>query len=157
MAYLDVISLETAKNWLKIEDTETTDNLLITMLIESCLEFIEQETNILVYSRSKEYLFLDGCVRVYDYPINTLTSPSDAVRHEKTLYSNYTASVEDSTKLVLNVGYVNANDVESRIKTIALYIIDWLYYSKDEKKMLSTELLPAPIKVMLFQLKRFII
>lgn len=156
MSYLDVISLADAKNYLRVDDTLTEDDARITSMIKASLRMIEQATNILVYARSKEYYFEDYCVYVYDYPINALITPSDADVTEKKLYSIYSTNDSDVTKLTLNVGYADANDVPADIVETALYMLKYMYYEAETDKV-SVSNFPQWIQIMISQNKRFII
>lgn len=155
MAYLDVISLADAKSYLRIDDTLTDDDAQITRMIKSALSTIEKKTNILVYARSKSYLFQDYCVKVYDYPINSLTSPTDAEVVEKTLYTNYTTNNSTDKQLVLNVGYTDPLDVPQELIDCALQYVKYLYYEAETDKS-NKGMLPYWLQDMINQNKRFI-
>jgi hypothetical protein len=156
MSYLNVITLEAAKNYLRVDDTLTEDDARITSMIKASLSMLEKSTNILVYARSKEYFFEDYCVYVYDYPINTLISPTDADVIEKQSYSIYSTTSSDDKKLTLNVGYTDANDVNPELIEVALYMLKYMYYEAETDKV-SVSNFPQWIQVMISQLKRFII
>jgi len=141
MAYLDVISLETAKNYLGIDDTLTEDDNDITRMIKGALMRVEKSTNILVYARDKNYLLQDCECRVYDYPINTLNTPIDAEAELKPLYSNYSVSDSDVDYLSLNVGYTDTtSDDLSDLIDVALEIVEINYYGEKERGASKKEL-----------------
>ena len=150
MAYLDIITLASAKNYLKIDDTLTEDDSNITRMIKASLIEIERMTNIHLIAKSKDYFFSNFCAVVYDFPINTLTSPTTAVREEKTQYSIYVAQALTDLKLVLNIGYVSVDDVPQDLIEVAYEMIDIMYYNKDSK-------LSVIAKLTLDGYKRFII
>ena len=156
MAYLDVISLADAKNYLRVDDDLTDDDVRISSMIKTALHTIEWRTNVLLYSRDKEYLVQDYCVSVYDYPINSLVTPTTAVAEEKTLYTNYTVSSSSDTKLTLNVGYDLPVDVPSVFIECALEYIKYLYYDSENNNGKSNEI-PYYIQDMINQQKRFIL
>jgi len=156
MAYIDVLTLAQTKTFLRIDDTLSDDDAQITQMIKSALSTIERRTNVLVYARSKSYLFQDYEVRVYDFPINSLTSPSDAVLVEKELHSNYSTNNTANLKLVLNVGYVNPLDVPSELIDAALQLVKYMYYEA-ETNTASKGNFPYWIQEMINQHKRFII
>ena len=156
MAYLDVISLADAKNYLRVDDDLTDDDVRISSMIKTALHTIEWRTNVLLYSRDKEYLVQDYCVSVYDYPINSLVTPTTAVAEEKTLYTNYTVSSSSDTKLTLNVGYDLPADVPSVFIECALEYIKYLYYDSENNNGKSNEI-PYYIQDMINQQKRFIL
>ena len=156
MAYLDVISLAEAKKYLRVDDTLTDDDAQISRMIKSALSTIEKRTNVLVYARSKNYLFQDYCVRVYDFPINSLTSPTDAEVENKALHTNYEASKTTDVTLVLNVGYVDPLDVPYELIDCALQYVKYLYYEAETDKA-NKGMLPLWLQDMINQNKRFII
>ena len=156
MAYIDVLTLAQTKTFLRIDDTLSDDDAQITQMIKSALSTIERRTNVLVYARSKSYLFQDYEVRVYDFPINSLTSPSDAVLVEKELHSIYSTNNTANLKLVLNVGYTDPLDVPSELIDAALQLVKYMYYEA-ETNTASKGNIPYWIQEMINQHKRFII
>ena len=85
MSYLTVTTLTEAKNYLRIDDSLTEDDSLITTMINAAWQYIETYTNVLVYARDKKYKLIDGCERIYDYPINSIVETVET--EEKHLYS----------------------------------------------------------------------
>ena len=75
MSYLTIITLADAKTYLRIDDTLTEDDANITRMINASLSQIEVLTNHILYVREKDYLFVECKVSVYDYTINSVTSP----------------------------------------------------------------------------------
>jgi hypothetical protein len=133
MSYINIIGLQDAKNYLRIDDTLTQDNGTVVRMINASLAKIEQLTNVHLIAKSKEYVFDDLKVTVYDYPINSLTSPTTATVVKKTQYSIYTAALKTDLKLVLNVGYAVVSDVPQDLIEVAYEMIDIMYYNKENK------------------------
>jgi len=156
MSYISVLSLETAKNYLRIDDTLTTDDADITRMINSALSFIEDYTNVIVYARSKEYLFQNSEVRVYDHPINSLTTPTDAVKERKSLYSNYKATSSTDEVLTLNVGHALPADVPSGLIDVALEMVDISYYGQKEDGANNSRVLSEQSNDILEKSKRYL-
>jgi hypothetical protein len=156
MAFLDVITLAEAKNYLRIDEDLTDDDVRLSSMIKTALHTIEWRTNVLLYSRDKEYLVQDYCVSVYDYPINSLVSPTDADAEEKTLYTNYYVGSASDKKVTLNVGYDLPEDVPSVFVECALEYIKYLYYDSENNNGKSNEI-PLYIENMINQEKRFIL
>lgn len=157
MSYINVITLATAKNYLRVDDTLTTDDADITRMINSSLSFIEDYTNVIVYARSKEYLFQNCETRVYDYPINSLTTPNDAVKVRKSLYSIYTATASTDEILTLNVGHTLPADVPSGIVDVALEMIDIAYYGQKEDGANNKRILSQQSMDILNKYKRYLL
>jgi hypothetical protein len=100
---LDIIPLADAKTYLGVDDTSRDAE--ITQMIKAALSFIERNTNYIMEAVDKTYLLRDGCVRVYDYPINTADVDLDetVTRTNKATYSIYEDSSTAKT-ITLNVG-----------------------------------------------------
>ncbi len=133
MSYINIIPLQDARVYLRIDDTLTQDNEAITRMINASLAKIEQITNVHLIAKSKEYVFDDLKVTVYDFPINSVTSPTTATVVEKTQYSIYTAAAKTDLKLVLNVGYTVVSNVPKDLIEVAYEMIDIMYYNKENK------------------------
>lgn len=153
MSYIDVISLETAKNWLRVDDDLTEDDASITAMINASLRYIENYTNIFVYARDKDYDVDNGVIRVYDYPINTVIT-EDVASEKRSLYTNFCTSF-DVDSIQLNVGYVDPLEVPDDIIQVALEMIDIYYYM--QKGGDSKEAVSPLNKLVLDSNKRFII
>lgn len=136
MSYLTIISLPEAKNYLRVDDDLTEDDARITSMIKSAFSYLERITNVIVYQRDKTYLAVDGCVHVYDYPINGVTTPTDydsenTVR--KNGYSIYNYGSE-TTDITLSVGYADATNYPTELREVAFEIIDLMYYEHETGK-----------------------
>ncbi|MCB0448415.1 MAG: head-tail connector protein [Gelidibacter sp.] len=170
MAYLDLLPLATMKTYLKIDDTLTETDAEITSMIKSAFSYIERRTNnILVQQATKEYLIKDRCVRVYDYPINsvvkgidddgddvTLTYKTNYSIIEKPLYTIYNNIDGEAIKLVLNVGYADASDVPTEFIDLAKVIVKVMFYEQETQQSFK-EMLPGWAVEILNTNKRFLI
>ena len=151
MAYIDLITLAEAKNFLRIDDTLTEDDNYITRLISSAFSWIEKRTNVMVYARDKNFDVTDGEARIYDYPINTdLSTVAGYTFHKKGLYYLVCADDTETTEITLNVGEVYPTKVSQELIEVAYEIIDFYYYkAKDEKnkgKTLEESLSPMSME-----------
>ena len=157
MAYLDVISLAEAKNYLRIDDTLTDDDTQITRMINASLAYVEDWTRIYLFARDKTYKMIDGFVRVYDYPVNSIKSPAedDMDIEVKTSYVNYSYGLE-TTDLVLNVGFEDTADIPTQLIEVAFEILDLMYYEHETGKKYTKDLSTLST-VILNSYKRFII
>ena len=145
MAYTDVITLEDAKTYLGVDDTSRDAE--IVRMIKASLSYLEKRTNIIMYARDKEYVYHNGCVKVYDAPINT--SDVDAPRANKGLYSIFTQDNEDV--LTLNVG--DNSSVPSEVLEAAFMLIE--YYFNDKEG--SATRIPEQVEMIIQTNKRFVI
>jgi hypothetical protein len=149
MTYLDVITLERAKNYLRIDLDLTEDDSEITSMINAALRFVEKRTNHLMYAREQTYT--GNCqVKVWDYPINSVVAPVDAfVCHFATF------DVWPCEKSVtLNVGYATPDLAPDDLIQAALQMIKVWYY--ESEKQINTTLIPESVKEILYLNARFI-
>ena len=154
MAYLDVITLADAKVYLRIDDDLTEDDNQITRMIRASLSYIENYTNYILFARDKEYRLIDGCVRVYDFPINSEVT-LELETENKTLYTNYSLGYTNDL-ITLNVGYVDPAEIPQDLIEVAYEIIELMYYEKETNKS-HLNSLSSLSHVTLNQYKRFII
>lgn len=150
MAYIDVVSLAEAKQFLRVDDSFTADDTLITMLIDVSGEYIERHTNQMLYSRDKTYVVVDGEKRVFDHPITAVVDPASSSDYEVTDYETYKLYELSADSLTLTVGYEVAN-VPAGLKLEMLNIIDNLYHGNDDEDK------AMEIDTRLSKYKRFII
>lgn len=141
MAYIDVISLAEAKNYLRIDDIGTEDDAAITRMINSSLRYVETYTNVLVYARDVDVFVLNGLKRLYDYPINTdLSTLTDYDIHKKGLYINICDSSGKDSNVTINMGYINPVDVPQELLEVAYEMIDLYYYGEKDGKPVAKKL-----------------
>lgn len=132
MAYTNIISLAEAKNYLRIDEGFTADDNQIMGMINASLRYVEKFTNHILFQRSKDYLLINGCAKVYDFPINSITTPTDAEQTESYTYSNFKASASEET-LTLDVGYATASDVPDELVQYAYFKLKFYYFeAKDD-------------------------
>lgn len=134
MAYTDIISLANAKTFLGVDDTSRDTE--ITQMIKAALSLIEKRTNYIMDAVDKEYLLRDGCVRIYDYPINTDDGDLDetVTRTNKALYSIYSDS-STATTITLNVG---GTDIPDDLVEAGYMLIDHFFKEKETGNRLYT-------------------
>ena len=149
MAYIDVISLERAKNYLRIDTTLTDDDAEITAMINSACSYIEKRTNLIFYPRNKTYK--GACqVKVYDYPINSIVTDPSPFAYEQPMYTIY----PDVKKVELNVGFVDPNDIPDELIQACLQMIKVWYF--ESEKQVNTTLIPESVKEAIDLNRRFI-
>ncbi len=151
MAFIDIIPLADAKLYLRVDDTLTEDDTQITRMINASLSYVEKYTNHVLFAQDKEYRLINGCVRVYDHPINSEVT-ADLIVENKTLHTNYELGTTNDL-IELNVGYVLVADIPQELIEVAYEIIDIYYYGKESGKTMANI---SPLSVdMLNQYKRF--
>lgn len=149
MAYIDVISLDRAKVYLRLDECFNEDDNEIISMINAACRYIEKRTNHLLYSR--EVTYNGSCqVKVYDYPINSIiTDPAPFVCHFSTF------SIFPDVKTVdLNVGYDLPNLVPDDLIQSALQMIKVWYY--ESEKQTNSTLIPESIKQSVDVYRRFL-
>lgn len=154
MSYLNVLPLATMRDYLGIDDTQNETDAEIISMIRSSMSYIERHTNIMLYARDKEYLVEDGCVKVYDHPINSLVDPDKATSVKRSLYTNYFVdAIYDS--ITLNVGFEQPTDVPTELIDLAKVIVKVMYFEQESNQSFK-EMLPGWVNDILNSNKRFV-
>ena len=149
MSYLSVISLERAKNYLRIDTTLTDDDAEITAMINSACSYIEKRTNLIFYPRNKTYK--GACqVKVYDYPINYIVTDPAPFAYEQLMFTIY----PDVKTVELNVGFADPNDIPDELIQACLQMIKVWYY--ESEKQINTTLIPESVKEAIALNQRFV-
>ena len=144
--YTDVISLDQAKLYLKVDAGQTETDAEITQMINSSLAIIEKRTNHIFKTRDKEY-FGANTVDIYDFPIN------DAP--DETILKTNKATVPTVNGLVtLNIGYANVADIPTELIDCALSIINFWFYNSETKG--ADNSIPKFVEMTIDQNRRFI-
>ncbi len=152
MSYLSIISLPEAKTHLRVDGTASDAE--ITRMISSALSYLDKATNHIAFARNQDYFFTDGCVNVYDGPINTDFTPLDATIKKRALYSIITANNADES-INLNVGYTDPNNYPSELREVALEMIDYWFYKNDGRA--NIELLPPSVMAVINRNARYVL
>lgn len=134
--YINVITLEQAKLYLKVDNGQTITDVEITGMISSALSFIEKRTNHIFKTREK--LYYKDCdlvqqVKVYDYPIIELDPSIDIVY--RPLYA-IVPTVENV--VTLTTGYTNVDDIPAELIDSALQLINFWFYNSETKNAMNT-------------------
>ena len=149
MAYIDVISLDRAKNYLRIDTTLTDDDAEITAMINGACSYIEKRTNLIFYPRNKVYK--GACqVKVYDYPINSIVTTPTPFAYEQPMFTVY----PDVKTVELNVGFVDPNDIPDELIQACLQMIKVWYF--ESEKQVNTTLIPESVKEAIDLNRRFV-
>lgn len=146
-SYTDVISLDQAKLYLKVDAGQTETDAEITQMINSSLSIIERRTNHIFKTRNKEY-FGALSVDVYDYPINTEGAQLNKCSPNKARFPTVNGSV------ILNIGYTNIEDIPTELIDCALSLINFWFYNSETKG--ADNSIPNFVKMAIDQNRRFI-
>ena len=129
--YLDVISLDQAKLYLKVDEGQTETDAEITQMIGSALAYIEKKTNHIFKTRDKIYYRDCALVEqttVYDYPIdNSVTDLEIEYKVNKAIVPTVGGYV------TLTIGYDNLEDIPTELIDCALGIINFWFYNSETK------------------------
>jgi hypothetical protein len=153
--YTDVISLEQAKLYLRIDEDQTVTDDEITQMINSSLSFIEKRTQHIFKTRNKVYYKDCALVQkatVYDYPIN---NPEGEGFIDGIVYKTNKAIVPTVNDMVtLNIGYEEVDDIPSELIDAALQVIKVWFY--EGEKQANTTLIPLSVMQSIDVNRRFI-
>lgn len=134
--YTDVISLETAKLYLKIDSGQTETDDEITAMINSALSYIEKRTNHIFKTRDKVYYkdcALVQQVKVYDYPIDNSVTELDIVYR-----TNYAIVPTVNDMVTLTIGYSDVEDIPAELIDCGLQIINFWFYNSETKNSVNS-------------------
>jgi hypothetical protein len=152
MIYLEIITLETAKSYLKIDEGQTETDAEITAMIKSALSYVEKRTNHILQAKTKVYYkdcALVQQVKVFDYPI----IPSDPPLEIE--YRNSYAIVPTVDNYVsLDLGYETIEDVPQDLIDCALNIVNFWFYNSETKNAENS--IPDFVNMVLDVNKRFV-
>lgn len=154
-AYTEVISLDQAKNYLRIDSGMNEDDAFITQCINAAFAWIEKHTNHIIKGGVKTYYKdnANGCnvFTIYDYPIESIenTTYSASIRQLRTV-----VSTQDET-VTATMGYNDPSEVPAPIIQAAYEIIQSWYYNSD--KPMQTTLVPESVKFALMPYRRFLV
>jgi hypothetical protein len=150
--YIDVISLERAKLYLKVDASQTETDEEITSMINSSLSFIEKRTNHIFKTRDKVYYkdcALVNQVKVYDYPIDNSVTDYDITY--RPLYA-FVPTIDNM--VTLTIGYTSVQDIPNELIDAALQLIKvWFYESETQS---NTTLIPLSVMEAIDVNRRFI-
>lgn len=149
ISYLDIISLDQAKLYLKIDSLQTETDNEITSMVNSSLSFIEKRTGHIFKTKIKTYYScaLVDSVIVYDYPINEPPTGTQ-LRQLNAIVPTVNGSV------VLTMGYADLEQIPSELIDAALQLIKvWFYESETQN---NTTLIPLSVMQAIDVNRRFV-
>jgi hypothetical protein len=147
MSYLDVISLQRAKDYLRVDLDFNDDDVQIESMIKASLRFIEKRTNHIMFGQDKTYTGVCQ-VKVYDYPINSIVTTPTPFNVNYSLFKIF----PNDKEVVLNVGY-SVGEVPEDLIEVALQMLKVWYY--ESEKQVNTTLIPMSVHEVLDIYKRF--
>lgn len=148
MSYLSVITLERAKNYLRVDLDFDTDDSEITSMINAACRYVEKRTNHILYARDITYK--GSCqVKVYDYPINSIVTVPTPFKVDFAMFT----VCPDVKEVELNVGY-GTDEVPDIFIQSALQIIKIWYY--EAEKQINSQMIPISVTEALDVEKRFL-
>jgi hypothetical protein len=153
-AYTDIITLERARNYLRVDDTLTADDDEIKSMIKAAFLFMERYTDhIFMPKPFTQYSngYIGGCavVTVYKYPINT-TTPEDVKIFKKRNLSTTFEVVE----VTYEAGYTEVEQIPDDLIQSALQIIKVWYF--ESEKQVNETLIPVSVRQVLDTYRRFV-
>lgn len=159
MNYLNIITLNEARDYLRVDEDTTEVNSEIKSMLRAAFRHVERKTNIISYKRNISYTVVNGCVRVYDFPINEVVTPASSSGYSVSNYRNYKVytlkNINDDT-LTLSVGYDCSDDYPDDLKEVVLCLVKIMYYEQETNKSFN-EMIPDWAHETLHNNKRFLI
>lgn len=161
MNALNVVTLEQAKLFLRLDPDYTYDDTFIESLIKSCVQEVELKTQQILYQRVITTKNSVNRLFIYEYPllsIETVVNTDDEeLTYETEETDNYTLVITDATGIktvtfVAGYGwdYEGGTEVPDAIQTALKEMITYLYENRDNPK---TEY-PAIVNILLAPYRR---
>jgi hypothetical protein len=145
-----IVTLDEAKLYLRIDPpTDVSLDNEINAMILGAERYIEKKTGYLTTLRDKTYYPTDGCVRIYDYPINSI-----AGGHDSEVKNNYTL-VKVNEPVTASVGYFNPDDYPPDLKQAIFQLLKYWYYESEKK--INDQMIPDGVHRVIELNKRFLI
>ena len=162
MDQLNVVSLAQAKMWLRLDEDYDYEDGLITALIKSAVNQVEQYTLQVLWQRTiTEITDKSGSLKIYNYPVISVEDVVDkdvvAVDFEIEESQWYTSVI--TNQLGFNKvtyvagydwGYDGGSDVPDDIETAIKEMITYLYENRDNPK----EEMPKVVQYLLAPYRR---
>lgn len=153
-SYLDIISVERAKKYLKLDDdTASADEQEIESMIKGAFRFLERVTNHIFVEREFTQLDIQGyyaClptrVSVYNFPIISQNGDIPIQRWPLRSVYNY-------TPVTYVAGYASVTEVPDDFIQAALQMIKVWYY--ESEKEVNESLIPVSVKDVINTYRRF--
>lgn len=145
------VTLERAKEWLRVDPDFTEDDDLIIGCIEAAEGWVETYTSHVLSPKdivlhSERY----ACNRdVYLFPINN--TPDGVTYDVRSLYTSYYLKANQS--VTLNVGYANYADIPKQLIAAVMKLITYLYEARDAYAIDDN----TDVKMLVNQLRRGIV
>lgn len=152
--YLDIITLERARIYLRVDDGMNEDDAEIESMIKAAFLFIERYTCHLFGARElTQYV----PPKIYKYPINSIDG--EVVPDYNNWYQqNMDMLCEEyrrrSVLVSFNAGYVDTEDVPEDFIQAALQMIKVFYY--ESEKQFNSTLIPISVTQVLDTYRRFV-
>lgn len=146
MTYNEILPLAEVKNYLRIDDDFTEDDLAIERMVRSALQFIEKRANHIFQQREATYYRNHSqYIDIYDYPVYysgnlTKLNYADKVRF-------------DADSVTVTIGYANRDEVPEPLIEAALQMIKVFFY--EAEKQVNTTLIPESVHQILNDFRRF--
>lgn len=153
-SYLDIISLERAKTYLRIDDDMNEDDIEIESMIKGAFLFIERYTCHLFGARDLEQLVPP---KIYKFPINTIEGEynEDLDNYYQRNLDKLCDEYRHAHKLVkFNAGYEYVEDVPDDFIQSALQIIKVFYFESETKT--NDTMIPISVRMVLDTYRRFV-
>jgi len=157
--YTDIISVEDAKKYLRIDTDNTDSDSEIEVMIDSACNLIENYTQTYLKPRDNVYYFNNAnYIRLYSYPVNEIVLPTVDTGYSienKNLYTVYYRENSYLESMTFNIGYTDTANVKAIFKMAILETVKlWFYGSETETAMKGY--IPNSVMAILSSERRFI-
>lgn len=156
-SYLDLISVDQAKVYLRIDDTANEDDSDIEQMIKAAFLFIERYTNHIFINREFSQMVPP---KIYNTPITEIDAEDEAMdwdnyyqKNYDRLYGPYGHTIPP-VMTTYRAGYVNIEDVPSDFIQVAKQLLKVFYYESEKQE--NSTLIPVSVKQVLDTYRTFV-
>jgi len=153
IAYTDIISLERARIYLRVDDGMNEDDAEITSMIKAAFLFMERYTNHIFINREFKQLVPP---KIYNYPITEISGvPEDDWNNYYQRNMDYYCSERRTPVLTTyKAGYEEVAEVPDDFIQAALQMIKVWYYESEKQE--NSTLIPISVTQVLDTYRRFV-
>ena len=146
---MSAIPLADALLYLRIDEASPLVDQEIQTMLDAAEQFISRKTGHYFQPTDREYYESgDGCVRIYDTPVNFTTGIPDVIKNKYLLF-------KDPGPIQANVGYATYDEIPKPLIQAALMMLKVWYY--ESEKQIDLTLFPPAVKESIHLYRRFLI
>ena len=155
--YVDWVTLAETKVYLRLDDGITESDFEITTMINAACELVENYTQYYFKPQTKTYYFNDkGVIRLYAYPITSITETEGFDVDVRQLYSLYSQTDTTLESIEANIGYSDTDQIKDIFKYAVWETVKLWFYGSESETVIMKGYIPNSVMSILAPERRFI-